>query len=113
MTNNHINYIELNAKNLEEIKTFYSTCFGWSFTDYGPDYVAFSDSGLQGGFEKTDKKIVNGALVVLYHENLEKIKNTILKAGGTISRDIFSFPGGKRFHFSDPSGNELAIWAEK
>lgn len=110
--NNHINYIELKAKDLEAIKKFYSTCFGWSFTDYGPTYVSFSDSGLQGGFEKTDAEIVNSVLVVLYHENLEKIKNTILEANGTISKDIFSFPGGKRFHFIDPSGNELAIWSE-
>ena len=75
--------------------------------------MAFDNSGLQGGFEKTDKEIVNGALVVLYHENLEAIKNIILQAGGTITRDIFSFPGGKRFHFSDPSGNEFAIWSDK
>ena len=113
MTNNHINYIELHAKNLEEIKTFYSTCFGWTFADHGPDYIAFSNSGLEGGFEKTDNEIVNGALVVLYHESLEEIKNAILKAGGKVTRDIFTFPGGKRFHFADPSGNELAIWSDK
>ena len=113
MTNNHINYIELQAKNLEDIKTFYSTCFGWAFTDYGPDYVAFSDSGLQGGFEKTDKEVVNGALVILYHEKLEEIKNKIIESGGKITKDIFNFPGGKRFHFLDPSGNELAIWSDK
>ena len=113
MINNHINYIELQANNLEDIKTFYSTCFGWTFTDYGPDYVAFSDSGLQGGFEKTDKEVVNGALVILYHENLEEIKNKIIEYGGKITKDIFNFPGGKRFHFLDPSGNELAIWSDK
>ncbi|RFN58187.1 VOC family protein [Marixanthomonas ophiurae] len=112
MTNNHINYIELKANDLEQIKKFYSTCFGWSFTDYGPTYVAFSDSGLQGGFEKTDTEIINGALVVLYHENLEQIKTKIIEFKGTISKDIFSFPGGKRFHFTDPSGNKLAIWSE-
>lgn len=112
MTNNHINYIELYAKNLEEIKTFYSTCFDWKFTDHGPDYVAFSNSGLEGGFEKTDKEIVNGALVVLYHDDLETIKDKILETGGKITRDIFSFPGGKRFHFADPAGNELAIWGD-
>ena len=113
MINNHINYIELQANNLEDIKTFYSTCFGWTFTDYGPDYVAFSDSGLQGGFEKTDKEVVNGALVILYHEKLEEIKNKIIESGGKITKDIFNFPGGKRFHFLDPSGNELAIWSDK
>lgn len=113
MISNHINYIELYAKNLQAIKAFYSNCFAWKFTDYGPDYVAFENSGLQGGFEKTDKPIVNGVLVVLYHENLEQIKSVILKADGTITRDIFSFPGGKRFHFADPSGNELAVWSDK
>ena len=113
MINNHINYIELQANNLEDIKTFYSTCFGWTFTDYGPDYVAFSDSGLQGGFEKTDKEVVNGALVILYHEKLEEIKNKIIESGGKITKNIFNFPGGKRFHFLDPSGNELAIWSDK
>lgn len=112
MKNNHINYIELYANNLESIKAFYSKSFGWEFTDYGPDYIAFANSGLNGGFEKTDKKIVNGALVVLYHKNLKVIKNKIIEAGGKISKDIFSFPGGSRFHFIDPSGNELAVWSD-
>ena len=110
--NNHINYIEFKAKNLESTKTFYKGVFGWVFTDYGPTYIAFSDSGLEGGFEKTDKPIVNGVLVVLYHDNLEAIKHKIIRVGGKISKDIFSFPGGKRFHFLDPSGNELAIWSD-
>ena len=83
------------------------------FTDYGDTYVAFSESGLQGGFEKTEDKIINGVLVVLYHENLELIKSKITEAQGIISIDIFSFPGGKRFHFVDPSGNVLAVWSDK
>ncbi len=111
--NNHINYIEFKAIDLEKIKSFYSKAFGWTFTDYGPSYVAFDESGLQGGFEKSDAKIVNGALVVLYHEDLKMLKDKISNAGGKISIDIFSFPGGKRFHFIDPSGNELAVWSEK
>lgn len=108
-----INYIEFQAQNLEKTKEFYSTAFGWAFTDYGPTYTAFSESGLEGGFAKTDGKIVNGALVVLFHENLEQIKDKVEQAGGTIVKDIFSFPGGRRFHFTDPSGNELAIWSDK
>jgi len=68
---------------------------------------------LQGGFELTDKPIVNGALVVLYHENLNEIQTNIEKAGGIISMSIFSFPGGRRFHFTDPTGNELAVWSDK
>jgi len=113
MKNNLINYVEFKANDLQKIKGFYQSSFGWSFTDYGPTYVAFSDSGLEGGFEITDEKIVNGALIVLYHENLELIKRKIMEAGGTISKDIFSFPGGQRFHFTDPAGNELAVWSDK
>ncbi|WP_370228004.1 VOC family protein [Mesoflavibacter sp.] len=111
-TNNHINYIELKATNLEATKTFYSNAFGWQFTDYGDSYIAFESSGLDGGFEKTKQPIVNGALVVLYHNDLESIKSKLIQLGATISVDIFSFPGGKRFQFLDPSGNELAIWSE-
>ncbi|TXN36260.1 VOC family protein [Flagellimonas hymeniacidonis] len=108
-----INYVEFKTKNLEETKTFYSNCFGWVFTDYGPTYTAFSESGLEGGFETTEEDIVNGALIVLYHENLEIIKEKIIAAGGKISKAIFSFPGGSRFHFTDPSNNELAVWSDK
>lgn len=109
---NHINYIEFKAKDLKEIEVFYTKCFNWSFKSFGQTYIAFSESGLFGGFELTEDEIVNGALVVLYNKNLEEIKETIIKAGGKINIDTFSFPGGKRFHFIDPSGNELAIWCE-
>lgn len=112
MESNHINYIELYANDLTKIKKFYSQAFGWQFTDYGDRYVAFAESGLQGGFEFSEKPIVNGALVVLYHKDLDQCIDNIKKAGGTISIDTFSFPGGKRFHFTDPSGNELAVWSE-
>ena len=108
-----INYVELQANDLEKTKEFYSSAFGWTFTDFGPTYTAFPESGLEGGFAKTDDPIVNGALVVLYHENLEQIKVRVEQAGGNIAKDIFSFPGGRRFHFTDPSGNELAIWSDK
>lgn len=110
--NNHINYVEFKAHDIEKTKAFYKECFGWSFTDYGPDYVAFSESGLEGGFERSEAPVTNGALVVLYHKNLEEILEKIRAVGATISVDIFSFPGGRRFHFLDPSGNELAIWSE-
>ncbi|WP_340201236.1 VOC family protein [Ascidiimonas sp. W6] len=113
--NNHINYIEFKAKDLDAIKTFYTKVFGWVFTDYGPTYASFEEkeSGVAGGFETTEEEILNGALVVLYHEDLHKIKSDIITAGGSICIDIFSFPGGKRFQFKDPSGNELAIWSDK
>jgi len=113
MISNHINYVEFKAEDLVKTKNFYQQSFDWSFTDYGPTYTAFSESGLQGGFELTDEKIINGALVVLYHTDLSKSKDKVIKAGGTISKEIFSFPGGSRFHFVDPSGNELAVWSDK
>jgi predicted enzyme related to lactoylglutathione lyase len=112
MKNNHIDYIEFKGTDLKAIQSFYSDCFGWDFTDYGPDYCSFSNSGVYGGFEKTTDPVVNGTLVVLYHQDLEQIRETILNAGGELVRDIFSFPGGRRFHFKDPSGNELAVWSE-
>ena len=112
-TNNHINYIEFKANDLEKIKSFYSKAFKWNFTDYGPDYIAFTESGLQGGFEKSKNIVVNGALTVLFHEDLKTACEKIIDAGGIISKEIFPFPGGKRFHFIDPSGNELAVWSDK
>lgn len=113
MKNNHIDYIEFKANDLELIKKFYSVVFNWEFTDYGPTYTSFSADGMNGGFEKTDEKIVNGALIVLYHEDLELIKKSIVVAGGKIEKDVFSFPGGSRFEFSDSSGNILAVWSDK
>jgi predicted enzyme related to lactoylglutathione lyase len=112
LKDNHINYIEFKAKDLEKTKEFYSTCFDWSFTDYGPTYTSFSQSGLNGGFEKTENDIVNGVLIVLYHKDLKLIKAKIIAAAGNITKDIFSFPRGRRFHFMDPSGNELAVWSD-
>lgn len=109
-TNNHINYIEFKAHDLEAVKTFYNKAFGWRFTDYGPNYVAFEASGIDGGFEKTEQAISNGALIVIYHDNLKQAKAKVLEFGGTLSVDIFSFPGGSRFQFLDPSGNELSVW---
>jgi len=110
--NTPINYIEFKSTDLAATKTFYSSVFGWTFTDYGETYTAFTDSGVEGGFELTTQPIVNGVLVVLHHSDLEEIKVKVIQAGGKISVDIFSFPGGKRFQFLDPSGNELAVWHE-
>ena len=104
-----IDYIEFKATDIEKTKTFYANTFGWTFTDYGPNYTAFSGSGVAGGFELFTGPITNGALVVLYYENLEEIKRRVISAGGIISKEIFEFPDGKRFHFNDPSGNELAF----
>jgi predicted enzyme related to lactoylglutathione lyase len=111
--NDHINYVEFSAPDLEQVKTFYSAVFSWEFTDYGPDYVAFANSGLDGGFERSDEAVVNGALVILYHRDLEAVVERIKQAGGSISKELFPFPGGRRFHFLDPAGNELGVWCEK
>ncbi|WP_066756039.1 VOC family protein [Crocinitomix algicola] len=107
-----INYIEFKAKDLKRVKDFYGNVFGWEFKDYGDQYIAFSNSGIEGGFEKTNQPIVNGALVVLYHDNLEEILPIIEKNGGKITVPIFTFPGGRRFQFEDLEGNELAVWTE-
>ena len=111
--NNYIDYIEFKANNLETTKTFYNQAFGWVFTDYGPAYASFKESGVAGGFEKTEDTIVNSVLVVLYHDDIESIMDKIIEVGGRISKEIFSFPGGRRFHFLDPSRNELAVWTDK
>lgn len=113
MQNNHINYIEFRASDIAATKAFYSACFAWSFIDYGDEYVAFSASGLEGGFEKSDIPPAKGALVILYHDDLEQIASHVVANGGKISVPIFEFPGGRRFHFEDPNGNELAIWSDK
>ena len=111
-----INYVELPAANLDKLEAFYSKSFGWTFTDYGPEYRAFSDGSLDGGFSVSGLKsntASGAALIVLYANDLEAARDTVRDNGGTICRDIFSFPGGRRFQFLDPSGNELAVWSDK
>jgi predicted enzyme related to lactoylglutathione lyase len=110
-----INYVEFPAKDLEATKAFFTAAFGWTFEDFGPDYTAFSDEGLDGGFFKSDltAKTENGrALIVFYSAELEQTQAKVEQAGGVIKKPIFSFPGGRRFHFSDPSGNEYAVWSD-
>lgn len=113
MQNNHINYIEFRASNIRATKEFYHNCFDWQFTDYGDEYVAFSAAGLEGGFELSEIPPAKGALVILYHDDLEQIAETIVNNGGKVVVPIFQFPGGRRFHFEDPNGNELAIGSDK
>lgn len=111
-----IDYVELPAANFDSVESFYSNSFGWSFTDYGPEYRAFSDGSLAGGFFKSDlqSSTANGAaLVVLFANDLEATRDKIVANGGSVCRKIFSFPGGRRFHFLDPHGNELAVWSDK
>jgi predicted enzyme related to lactoylglutathione lyase len=110
-----INYLELPANDLDAVQAFYAGAFGWTFVDYGPEYRAFNDGFVDGGFYKssatstTDK---GAALIVLYANDLEQTKETVVHNGGAIVKDIFSFPGGRRFHFADPHGNELAVWSD-
>ena len=107
-----IDYIELPATDIAATKRFYSDAFGWKFTDYGPDYTSFEDGRLAGGFTKDGKVAEGGPLVVIYADKLEAVEAKVRQAGATIVKPIFGFPGGRRFHFSDPSGNELAVWSE-
>ncbi|MBU0661132.1 VOC family protein [Patescibacteria group bacterium] len=113
MQNNTITYIEFKSTDIAETKIFYSNVFGWTFKDFGEQYTSFADSGVMGGFEQTDENIQNSILIVLYYDNLDEVQQKIIDAGGKISKEVFEFPGGKRFHFTDPSGNELAVWSDK
>jgi len=110
-----INYLEFPARDLDAVQQFYEAAFGWSFTDYGPEYRAFSDGCLDGGFYRADRSAsrdAGSALVVLYARDLEAARARVVEHGAAIVEDIFSFPGGRRFHFADPNGNELAIWSD-
>ncbi len=114
-SDNSIDYVEFASTDLDATKTFFSKLLDWKFEDYGPDYTAFTDDNMNGGFFKSSSvaTVSQGApLVVLYHSNLEGIKTLVTELGGTIKLDIFSFPGGKRFQFIEPGGNELAFWSE-
>jgi predicted enzyme related to lactoylglutathione lyase len=108
-----IDYIEFPAVNVEATKAFYSRVFGWRFTDYGPDYTSFEDGRLAGGFWKKDEVRGGGPLVVIYAADLAAAEAQVRAAGGTIVKEAFPFPGGRRFHFADPSGNELAVWSDR
>ena len=107
-----IDYIELPATDIAATKRFYVDVFGWKFTDYGPEYTSFEDGRLAGGFTKAGTVATGGPLVVIYADKLEAVEAKVRQAGAAIVKPIFSFPGGRRFHFSDPSGNELAVWSE-
>jgi uncharacterized protein len=108
-----IDYIEMPATRVADIKRFYTAAFGWKFTDYGPDYTSFEDGRLAGGFFKADTAGAKGALIVIFAVDLAAAESRVREAGGTIVKPAFSFPGGRRFHFADPSGNELAVWSDR
>ena len=107
-----IDYVEFPATDLEATKRFYASVFGWTFRDWGPSYVSFDDGRMHGGFRAEDEVAPCGVLVVLYAADLEAVKQAVVEAGGVITEDTFSFPGGRRFHFSDPNGNVLGVWSD-
>lgn len=106
-----VDYVELPGGDLTRTKAFYAAAFGWAFTDYGPAYAAFNE-GLDGGFQADEVDAVQTPLVILYAHDLEAMVARVRGAGGTITKPIFAFPGGRRFHFIDPAGNEMAVWSE-
>lgn len=111
-----LNYVEFAAKDLESTKAFFSKVFGWSFVDYGSEYIAFSNEGLDGGFFKADlssKTSNGGALLIFYSAEIKTTLDKIEAHGGKVIRPIYDFPGGCRFHFVEPSGNEFAVWSEE
>ncbi len=108
-----VDYIEFPATDVQATKRFYGEVFGWEFTDYGPDYTSFTDGRLAGGFRAAPDVAPGGPLVVLYATDLSGIEARIRESGGQIVKETFEFPGGRRFHFADPSGNELAVWSDR
>ena len=110
-----LNYVEFPARDLAATKAFFQSVFGWSFTDYGPDYTAFAGQGLDGGFFTSSYRARSNqgsALLVFYSANLAETLRKVEAAGGEILQPIYEFPGGRRFHFAEPSGNEFAVWSE-
>jgi predicted enzyme related to lactoylglutathione lyase len=111
-----INYIEIAVTDLSEAKRFYRAAFDWEFNDYGTAYAGIrkkNGEGESGGLCLAEKVMTGGLLVVLYSNDLEQSAKQVAASGGSITKNIFSFPGGQRFHFCDPSGNELAVWSDK
>ena len=111
-----INYIEIPSKNLTTTKEFFGQVFGWQFIDYGPEYVAITDSGIDGGFFYSQQVVSQdkgSVLVVIYSDNLTATQAKIESHNGKIVQTIFAFPGGRRFHFTDPNGNEYVVWSDK
>jgi len=113
-THHAIDYIEITVTDMDAAKAFYTSAFGWSLTDYGPEYAGIQGDGTEQGGLRLDAAVqTGGPLVILYSEDLEATLDAVTAAGGTIVSPIEAFPGGRRFHFSDPAGNELAAWSER
>ncbi|MGB0467786.1 MAG: VOC family protein [Pontibacterium sp.] len=111
-----INYVEFPACDLIATKAFFEQAFGWQFQDFGQEYTAFSGQGLDGGFYQSELRsetASGAALIVFYSQNIKETQAKIEQAGGEICQPIFAFPGGHRFHFAEPSGNEFAVWSDE
>ena len=113
-TENSIDYIEFPLSDVDATKAFYSAVFGWSFQDWGPDYLSFTGAGVDGGFNRELEPAAEGTgpAVVLYSDHLEDKVAAVDAAGGRVSKAAYSFPGGERFHFIDPNGNEVLVWRQ-
>jgi len=107
-----IDYVEFAVADIARSRAFYETAFGWTMTDYGPEYCGFADGRLEGGFTTQGTPKPGGPLVILYADDLEAIQKAIEAAGGEIVKPAYDFPGGRRFHFADPDGYELAVWTK-
>lgn len=107
-----IDYIEFTSPNIIAVKKFFTNVFNWKFTDYGPDYTSFEDGKNTGGFAGGNLENAQNPLIVLYSSTLNETKAKVIEHGGKITKDTFSFPGGVRFHFTEPSGLEFAVWSE-
>ena len=113
-THHAIDYVEITVTDIDAAKAFYAAAFGWSLVDYGPDYAGIQGDGKEmGGLRRDSEVRAGGPLVILYSEDLERSAEAVEAAGGRILEPIYSFPGGRRFHFADPAGNELAVWSEQ
>ena len=108
-----IDYVEFASGDIAASKTFFAEAFGWSFADYGPTYQAFADAGIDGGIDGTGERPGGAPLVILKADDLEAAEKSVVSAGGTIVRPAYAFPGGRRFHFREPGGNEMAVWSER
>ncbi len=111
--NLRVDYVEFPVADIGRTKEFYSKVFGWRFEDYGPDYTSFHDGRIGGGFCASAKFDRGGPLIVIYATDLESMLDKVTSAGGRIVKSTFEFPGGRRFHFSDPNGHELAVWSNR
>ena len=116
MQHEKLNYVEFPSRDLALTKTFFNRLFGWQFEDFGEDYCAFSDQGLDGGFYRSSLYAATAsgsALLVFYSRDLESTLSRVEAAGGRIVKPVFAFPGGRRFHFCEPCDNEFAVWSDQ